>query len=330
MDSLQHKTLQTSRGFTYSYYVSNPANPKHTILFQHGFPDHAHLWDGIASRLTEYRLVVPDLLGYGGTSKPTDLAAYKASGHVQDMVDILNEERIDKVISVGHDFGSLVAQRLYNFHPERVEGLVLLNVGYLLPSDAPPNLKAINDHMEKVLGYPILGYQEFFITDEAPAILKAHLDRFYQAIHGTPVGWTKELWCARGKMRDWLVDEKREVDVLSYAQDPKLRQAFIDRFQRDGFEAPLCYYKANNSNVQYEDGKTVPQSNLAVKVPTLFVGCTQDPVCRPEMMAPAKEKGMLPDLEEATIDSRHWCPMEKPDEVAALIKSFLEKKFAAK
>ncbi|KAI0886925.1 alpha/beta-hydrolase [Annulohypoxylon maeteangense] len=330
MDSLQHKTLKTSRGFTYSYYVSNPTNSKQTLLLQHGFPDDAHLWDGIVRKLTEYRLVVPDLLGYSGTSKPTDAAPYIYSGIVQDVVDILDAEGIGKVISVGHDFGSLVAQRLYNHHPERVEGLILLNVGYALPRDSLPNLQEINDYLTKVLGYPIIAYQEFFVTDEAPVLMKAHVDRFYQAIHGAPVDWTKELWCARGKLRDWLLNDKSEVELIDYAQDSKFRQAFLDRFQRDGFEGPLCYYKASNSSVHYEDDKLIGQSSLLVKVPVLFIACTRDPVCRPEIMQPAKEKGLLPDLEEAAVDSRHWSPYEKPDEIAALIVPFLERRFTSK
>lgn len=330
MDSLQHKTHKTSRGFTYSYYVSNPTNSKRTLLFQHGFPDDAHLWDKIVPKLTDYRLVVPDLLGYSGTSKPTDPAAYSSTGLTRDLVDILDAEGIDKVISIGHDWGSFVAQRLYNHHRDRVEGLILLNVPYILPPQSPPNLKQTNDHLEKVMGAPLLGYQEFFITDEAPKVLKEHLDRFYQAIHGAPVGWTKELWCARGKLQKWLLEEKKEVELLSYAQDPELRRTFIERFQRDGFEAPLCYYKASNSNVQYDSDKVLGHDSLTVQVPLLYISCTHDPICRGEFMAPAKEKGFLPDLEEATIESRHWSPFEKPDEIVELIGSFLKRRFESK
>ncbi|KAI1412960.1 alpha/beta-hydrolase [Hypoxylon sp. FL1857] len=327
MDSLQHKTLKTSRGFTYSYYVSNPAGAKQTLLFQHGFPDDARLWDGIVRKLTDYRLVVPDLLGYSGTSKPTDPAAYSYTGQTQDLVEILDAEGIGKVVSVGHDWGSFVAQRFYNHHRDRVEALILLNVPYSLPSESPPDLKQINDYLEQTIGFPALAYQEFFITDEAPALLKAHLDRFYQALHGSPDGWVKKLWGARGKLRSWLVDESQEVELLSYAQNPELRRTFIERFQRDGFEGPLCYYKAQNSAVQYESDKTLGPDSLVVQVPLFFIACTGDPIGEIDLMGPAKEKGLVPDLEEVSIDSRHWSPLEKPDEIAVLIASFLEKRF---
>ncbi|KAI1144629.1 alpha/beta-hydrolase [Hypoxylon sp. FL0543] len=330
MDSLQHKTLKTSRGFTYSYYVSNPATFKQTLLLQHGFPDDAHLWDDVVPKLTEYRLVVPDMLGYSGTSKPTDPADYAYAGLAQDLVDILDAEGIGKVISVGHDWGSFVAQRLYNYHKDRVEGLILLNVGYNLPSESPPDLKQANDYLEKLVGFPALGYQEFFITDEAPTLLKEHLDRFYHALHGAPAGWMKEMFGSRENLRKWLLDENRQVELLSYAQDPERRRAFIERFQRDGFEGPLCYYKASNSNVQYDADKALGHDRLVVQVPVLFINCKHDILSEMDLMVPAKEKGLLPDLEVVTIDSRHWSPFEKPDEVAASMTSFLSRRFASK
>lgn len=254
---------------------------------------------------------------------------YSYAGQTQDLVEILDAEGIDKVISVGHDFGAIVAQRFYNYHQDRVEGLVLLNVGYHLPPDAPPDLEKTNALAEKLFGYRALAYQEFFVTDEAPALLKAHLNRFYEAIYGAPPDWTKEIFCARDKLRKWLLDENREVELLSYAQDPAFRRTFIERFQRDGLEAPLCYYKAENSNVQYDASKGLEKDSLIVKVPVLYIACTLDPVCLPVLMAPAKQGGFLPDLEEATIDSRHWSPLEKPDEISVLMSSFLERKFSS-
>lgn len=329
MDLLEHKTFQVSRGFTYSYYISEPKDPKPTLLLQHGFPDDAHLWSAIVPRLTQYRVIVPDLLGYSGTSKPTDPHAYTYDKLSDDLMEILDAERIDKVVSIGHDFGSLIAQRLYNHHPNRVAALILLNVGYMVEPEIELDLKTINVTTEELFGYPVLSYQELFITDEAPTLLKTHIDRFYQATHGAPVGWMKELWCVKGAMRKWLADERREVDVLDYAQDPAMRRRFIERFQRDGFEGPLCYYKAQASGLQRKAARTLGDDRFIVQVPVLFVVCNQDPVCLPEWCAPAKQGGYLPDLEEVTIDSRHWSPLERPEEVSGQILSFLERRFTS-
>ncbi|KAI1204943.1 alpha/beta-hydrolase [Annulohypoxylon truncatum] len=329
MESFQRKTITTTRGFTYSYYVSTGNTTRPTLLLLHGFPDDAHLWDGIAKQLTQYNLIIPDLLGYSNTSKPTDPAAYSSAGHSNDLVDILDTEHVEKVISVGHDWGSFIAQRLYLHHPTRVEGLILLALGYILPSTNQPTLEEANAMFEKLWGYPAHAYQEFFISDDAPALLRANIDRFYHAIHGAPRDWTKQIWCQRGEMRKWLSDKDRKVELRGYAQDPAFRQRFLERFQRDGFEAPLCYYKAMYSGVNSDSIKDLDKDRLIVRVPTYYIACTRDPVCRPELSIPAKQGGFLPDWEETIVDSGHWVPFEKPEEVAELMSSFLQKRFSA-
>ena len=51
-----------------------------------------------------FGLLVPDMLGYGGTDKPQDPTSYKQSDMATDLIDILNAETVDKVIAIGHDW----------------------------------------------------------------------------------------------------------------------------------------------------------------------------------------------------------------------------------
>ena len=116
MDSLQSKSLNTSRGMTYHYYTSSPSTydvSKPAIVLHHGWPDSAHLWTKMVPFLSKLpnRLIIPDLLGYGQTSKPTDPKAYDYKLMTNDILDILNAEGIDKVISLGHDHGVGTASR---------------------------------------------------------------------------------------------------------------------------------------------------------------------------------------------------------------------------
>ncbi|KAI0600468.1 epoxide hydrolase-like protein [Biscogniauxia sp. FL1348] len=340
MDGLEKKTIQTSR-FTYTYYISAPRPNRPTLLLLHGFPDDAHLWDGIAAQLGQYRLIVPDLLGYSGTSKPTDAAAYNHADVTRDLVEILDAEQVGKVVSVGHDWGSEVAQRLCNYQPDRVAGLVMLNVGYSPPAPERFDLAAFNAQTAAAFGYPLFAYQEFFVSADAARILDADPGRFYDGIHGAGRGWMRELFCVPGNMRKWMLGGEEEeeeeggksgwtVEPRPYAaRDPGARDAFVRRFRRDGFAAPLCYYRVLSENVQAEAARRVPVENHVVRVPTLYVNCSQDAVCRPEGTARCKKAGLLPDIEEATIDSGHWSPYEKPDEVAELMASFLERKFSS-
>ena len=62
------------------YYVATHGgdNPGETILLVHGMPDTGAMWDSLAAALVAkgHRVVVPDMLGYGKTSKPADPKRY--------------------------------------------------------------------------------------------------------------------------------------------------------------------------------------------------------------------------------------------------------------
>ncbi|KAI4595243.1 hypothetical protein KJ359_005216 [Pestalotiopsis sp. 9143b] len=334
MDSLQKKSITSSRGFTYTYYVSasTPASQDTPPLFlMHGFPDDSHLWAGIVSRLPQYRVIVPDMLGYGGTSKPTDPAAYEYGAVSQDLAEILDAEGVSKAVTAGHDWGSAVAQRFYAHRPERVSALVLLNVAYLLPSSEPFDLDATNAFTEKTFGRPLLAYQELLVSKEGPGILRQHVGRLWDGMHGAPRDFFGELLCVRGNFKKWLLNEGGDwnVEAREYAKDQGLKRRYVERLERDGFEAPVCYYLANTEHVQHKVEKDMPREKFVVNVPLLYFMCSQDAVCRPEMMIPAKMGGFVPDLEEVTLDCSHWSPLEAPEPIASALDDFVKRKIAS-
>ncbi len=105
MNPEHFKHVKTQRGFTYRYCFSAPAEGK-PLFFSHGFPSGSYLWLKQVAYFEPlgYGLVVPDLLAYGGTDKPTDPKFYVGSGLAQDIVDILDAEKVYKVIAIGHDW----------------------------------------------------------------------------------------------------------------------------------------------------------------------------------------------------------------------------------
>lgn len=106
MDASLYKTLTTSRGVKYNYYAT-PARPgKPTVLFCHGFPSTSADWRYFVPFFKErgFGVLVPDLLGYGETDKPTDASFYVSSKISKDIVDILDAEGVAKTIAIGHDW----------------------------------------------------------------------------------------------------------------------------------------------------------------------------------------------------------------------------------
>ncbi|OAK97106.1 alpha/beta-hydrolase [Phaeosphaeriaceae sp. SRC1lsM3a] len=330
MDGFEKKTIKTSRGYTYTYYTADGDSALPTLFFQHGWPDHAEMWKAVASSLrsTKHPMIIPDLLGYGGTDKPTDPAEYNWKAMTTDLVEIIDTEKFTKVISVGHDWGAGCAARLYNYHPDRVVGMVLLNVAYMSPGRQPFDLDATNQMCQTIFGYPSFSYWYLFTAEDGPEILKAHVDRLYNAMHGS-ADTMKTLFTGPNAMREYLTNGGVDIKLRPYAEDPHFKQAFVDRMTRDGFEGAQCWYKATTENIQHECDKNLPAGADKVEVPLLYIGAKDDAVCRPEVMYPAIQGGLLPQLEQAEmIDAAHWVPYEAPDEIVSRMKSWLATHFA--
>ncbi len=110
MASIAFPSIATSirlpSGVNYSYVHVEPVGNKSYILFLHGFPDGSFGWRHQVPyfRKLGYGLIVPDLLGYGGTDKPKEMDAYKLKKMSTEVVSILDVHKIEKVIGVGHDW----------------------------------------------------------------------------------------------------------------------------------------------------------------------------------------------------------------------------------
>jgi pimeloyl-ACP methyl ester carboxylesterase len=101
------------------------------VLLLHGFPDRATLWRSQIERLTAagYRVIAPDLRGFGDSDRPDDVEAYRLRHAVADMVALLRVLEIEQVVVVGHDYGAAVGWALA-MRSELVRGYVALSVGH--------------------------------------------------------------------------------------------------------------------------------------------------------------------------------------------------------
>jgi soluble epoxide hydrolase / lipid-phosphate phosphatase len=186
MDKLACRNLTIFRGLTYRYCISGNKTPDNALLLLHGWPDEAHLFSSMLPLVQTLgpRIVVPDLLGYGDASRPTDAALYNMWAMSRDLLEIIDTEVIAKAIVVGHDWGSTLASRFCLFHAYRRKALVQLSTPYSVPADSF-DLDKINAFAEKLTGYPRLSYAEFLIQSDAPEIWDKRLDGAWTALHGS-------------------------------------------------------------------------------------------------------------------------------------------------
>lgn len=103
------------------------------VLLLHGFPDTHIVWRHQIRALADagYRVIAPDLRGYGKTDAPRDVQAYAMPFLCADVLALLDALGLDKVSLVGHDWGAAIGWRLCALAPERFERYAALSVGHL-------------------------------------------------------------------------------------------------------------------------------------------------------------------------------------------------------
>jgi pimeloyl-ACP methyl ester carboxylesterase len=116
-----------------SLYVEEHGSGK-PVLLLHGWPDSSYLWRNQVPFLVanSFRVIAPDLRGFGRSDRPEGLAAYSRQNAVADLLGILDAFRIDVADIVAHDWGAAVAWLTATDHPNRVRKLVVLSVPHPL------------------------------------------------------------------------------------------------------------------------------------------------------------------------------------------------------
>jgi pimeloyl-ACP methyl ester carboxylesterase len=121
--NIQHHSLQMA----YMDVKPQQWNGK-TVLLLHGKNFSGAYWDSTANALTRqgYRVIMPDQIGFGKSSKPTTLQ-YSFQLLARNTKALLDTLKVDKVYILGHSMGGMLATRFTLMYPERVEKLILEN-----------------------------------------------------------------------------------------------------------------------------------------------------------------------------------------------------------
>ncbi|MBA2624822.1 MAG: alpha/beta fold hydrolase [Acidimicrobiia bacterium] len=130
--SYAHRRSQSARWSTPGGYVVQTSSLSARvlgdaglpILLLHGLVASGVYWGGLYDQLADHhRLVVPDLVGFGRSPRPT--TGYGPDDHVDALVTCLDELGIDAPVAIGaHSLGALIALRMASIRPERVSAIV--------------------------------------------------------------------------------------------------------------------------------------------------------------------------------------------------------------
>lgn len=139
----------------------------------------------------------------------------------------------------------------------------------------------------------------------------------------------KDVCCNEGAMEKWLKQPGNEDQpVLPYAEKTGFRTEWVTRLGRDGFRAPLDWYKGVVRSLDLEHEQQVfEHGHHIVTAPYLFIAALKDPLAPKDAIQGPIAQGMVPDVTLREVDGSHWVMLEKPEETGETLTAWLREKF---
>ncbi len=105
------------------------------ILFIHGLGGDLRAWDEERALLENrgYTTIALDLRGHGLSDRPSPESAYAFTNFVRDIQMIIEKEKLQNVILVGHCLGGMIAMSVAYLYPKQIRALVLVDTSYKAP-----------------------------------------------------------------------------------------------------------------------------------------------------------------------------------------------------
>jgi len=310
-----HK-LATVRGRTHRYIEGLPeGTEKATVVCVHGFPDLWYGWRTIIPFLLQegLRVIVPDMMGYGGTDAPNvppeTLEVYGWKHSADDIAALLKELDIPKVILLGHDWGGAIVGRIHLYHPEIVSHIASFVAPYPAVNKDYYPIEVVVEQL------PNFTYQIGLIQPDVEEGLKQkeNISKFIRAlIRLRPDNAKLQVRCnllqSLGDQPRCMLSEK-ELDY------------YVDTFyaKENKFHGPLNWYKIRKQN--FEDEKDYFEKDH-VHVPYLFVGGSEDVTLPPAMWD--AQKALIDNLTFRHLPTGHWPMAEDPQGCTGLLKEWFD------
>jgi pimeloyl-ACP methyl ester carboxylesterase len=281
-----HRRQRLRNGLLLNYAAGGGAGD--AVLLMHGWPQTNHAWRRLMPLLaSDYRVVAPDLPGFGNSSKPQggyDKKTIALSLH--ELMQSLGHERYHVV---GHDLGGQAAYPVAAQHPDAVKSLTFIEAGI-------PGLGDKDNAANPWLGGS--WHFGFNMLADLPEILLT------------------------GKEREFL----RYIffrDTIGLVVTDAISSADLDVYaaalsQPGGLRGSFSHYRAMMQDRQ--DNRALASQKLAMPVLMMGAQCGAGLSWLDTIEAAALH------VETALVPgSGHYLPEERPGEVAEILSSFLSR-----
>jgi pimeloyl-ACP methyl ester carboxylesterase len=280
------------------------------LLFLHGFPEAAFVWDEMLARFGgQYRCVAPNLRGYPGSYAPADPKAYRANVVLGDLLGLIQQQAATPdtpaAAVIAHDWGGALAWGLAAVAPQTMQRLVILNAPhpglFLNALRDDPTQQAASSYMN-LLRQP-------GIEPQLAANDFAQMWPFFERFGGAT----------------WLTPELRAQYRQAWSTPPKHIEGVHTAIS--ALTGPLNYYRASplHPPTSPEDAVNtlqLPDALLHVNVPTSVVWGEADTALPPSLLDGLDR--YVHDLHVTRLpQATHWLVHEAPNDVAQAIEAAL-------
>ena len=314
------------------HYVEQGTGP--LVVMCHGFPESWYSYRHQLTALAEagYRAVALDMRGYGGTSKPQDIAAYSLSHLVGDAVGavlaLTETQHEPQAVVVGHDWGAPVAWYSALMRPDLFRAAAIMSVPYTKPFALPPDFKLTE--MMRARAQPDREYYRVYFQEpgvaekELEADVRSTMLRLLYAQSGDYIrdGRATELsdgHFARGEaFLDSMIQPSQLPPWLTAAD----LEFYVDALTSSGFRGGLNWYR----NIDALPGILAPFVGRTLEQPVLYVYGEYDLIAGNTPDALEAMCNELPNLKKLVKvqGAGHWVQQERPEQVNAELINFLQ------
>ncbi|KAH8719276.1 Alpha/Beta hydrolase protein [Phaeosphaeriaceae sp. PMI808] len=317
---IEHKTANLN-GQTYHYLYAEPKTGQYsqTVFLIHGWPDLSMGWRYQIPMLVDmgFRVVVPDMMGYGGTDAPAvppnSISLYGLKRASDDIAALAKEVGASRIVLGGHDWGGVVVWRAAAWYPDLVSHMFAVCTPYSVPQD---KYFSLEDLVKGPL--PQFAYQLHLASGEVEKSVKdeTSIRQFLSGLYGAR-GPNGEVAFEPEK---GLLAENLPLIGESKLLNGKVLDYYVKEYSKHGIHPTLNWYRGRRMNWEEEqdllDKKVIQQ-------PVLFIQATFDSVLKPEMSK--NMEAFVPNLTRGEVAATHWALTQKPDEVNTIVKDWLEK-----
>lgn len=299
-DALLRPELESNK-IQLSYVDVNPDADK-TLLMVHGWPSLWHSWKyQIEEFRDDYRLVVPNLRGFGESTYPGDVQSSSTMEDlVNDLVCVLGHAGASKAACVGHDWGTQICYEAARMRPDIFEAVIGTCIPYL-PYQGP---FLASETLAEAL--PKVAYTVFIekMTDEAAAELGRDVRRTLRATLRTVDSAPPDSFLLHQDsfLRGWIdVDDIPPIPFLT----PDEEDYWVEQYEKGRFAHTLYFYTYPNRYGSWETANR--QGNHIISAPVLSILPTHDPVA--DWVTAAQllnSQQFIENLTTKTVRAAHW------------------------